>query len=173
MWQAAGTVVFLVAQLAGLLMVPFGLPGTWLQVAAVLAMTFMSDGALMGWGWVGAFTVLAAFGELVEFVSGQWGARRFGGSPAAAWGAFLGGLVGAVVGGVPVPILGSVIASFLGSVTGAMLGEMYHRRRLAPDLRVGAGAFLGRAVGIGTKTFIGFLMAITSGAVTIAQLWRS
>jgi uncharacterized protein YqgC (DUF456 family) len=173
MWQVAGTVVFLAAQLGGLLMIPFGLPGTWLQVVAVLAMTFMSDGALLGWGWVAAFVLLAAFGELVEFASGQWGARRFGGSPAAAWGAFLGGLVGAVVGGVPVPVVGSVVASFAGSVVGAMLGEMYRRRRLTPDLRIGAGALLGRAIGIGTKTFVGFLMAITSGAVVIAQLWRS
>src|SRR3954469_14524233 len=109
--------LLVLAQLAGLLMVPLGLPGTWLQVAALGAYAWASH-----WhgGWV-VFAVallLAAGAEVVEFVLGGRFARRYGGSRRAAWGAILGGLVGAVV-GTPVPVIGSVIGAFVGAFLGA------------------------------------------------------
>ena len=114
-----GLALFFVVQLVALAIVPLGLPGTFVQVGAAAVLTLASDGAHLGWWWVGTFLVLALVGEVVEFLSGQWGARRFGGSSAAAWGALAGGLIGAIVGGIPVPVVGSVIASFIGTFVGA------------------------------------------------------
>jgi len=167
--DAIGVALYLAVHVVALLMIPLGLPGTFVQLGAAVALTVLSDGARLGWGFVGLFAVLTLAGELVEFLSGQWGARRFGGSRHAAWGALLGGIVGAVVGGIPVPVVGSVIASFLGTFAGALAGEMYGRRRASLDLRVGVGAVIGRAIGVATKLSIAFFMLIVSAAVLIAQ----
>jgi uncharacterized protein YqgC (DUF456 family) len=161
----AAIVALLGVQLLGLLLVPLGLPGLWLQIAAAVGLVGL--GAI-GWEWAVGFGALAIFGETIEFLSGRWGARRFGGSPRAAWGAFLGGIVGAVVGGVPVPIIGAVVASFIGTFAGALLGEMSAQRHLAPNLRVGLGAVLGRVIGVGVKLWCGVMICV--GSVT-AVLW--
>lgn len=168
--EALGVALYFVVHVVALFMIPLGLPGTFLQVGAALALTLLTDGARLGWSWVVFFTVLALFGEVVEFVSGQWGARRFGGSRHAAWGALAGGIVGAIVGGIPVPIVGSVIASFIGTFLGALAGEMYGRRQAHLDLRVGVGALVGRVIGVATKLSIGLFMLIVSAAVLLGQL---
>ena len=168
--QSLGIALFFLAHGLALLMIPLGLPGTWVQVAAAAGMTIASGGTLMGWGWTGLCVALALLGEVVEFLSGQWGTRRFGGSRAAGWGALLGGLVGAFVGGIPVPVVGSVIASFLGTFAGALAGEMWAERALAARLHVGWGAVVGRVVGVATKLSLAFVMLIVSGAVLLAQL---
>lgn len=169
MIEAIGVALYFAANLLALVMIPLGLPGTFVQVGAAVALTLLSDGARLGWSWVGLFAVLAIVGEVVELVSGQWGARRFGGSRHAAWGALLGGIVGAIVGGVPVPVVGSMIASFIGTFVGALAGEIYVRRVLALHVKVGVGAVVGRIVAVATKLSLAFFMLIVSGAVLVGQ----
>jgi uncharacterized protein YqgC (DUF456 family) len=169
--EGLGVALYFVVHVLAVLMIPVGLPGTFVQVGAALALTLLTDGARLGWTWVVVFFGLALVGEAIEFVSGQWGARRFGGSRHAAWGALIGGLVGAIVGGIPVPIIGSVIASFIGTFVGALAGEMYGRRAASLDLRVGIGAIVGRVIGVATKLSIAFFMLIVSAAVLLAQVF--
>lgn len=166
-----GVVLVLLADVIGLLMIPVGLPGTFVQVGAALAMTVASGGAHLGWGWVAFFLGLALAGELVEFLSGRWGARRFGGSARSGWWALAGGVVGAFVGGIPVPVLGSILMSFVGTFVGALLGEMSARRAVAPDLRVGLGALVGRVAGTASKLAVGFLILIATASVLLAQVF--
>jgi uncharacterized protein len=145
-------------------MIPLGLPGLWLQIAACVTLVLASDGARLGWGWVAVFGGLAIVGEIAEFLSGQWGARRFGGSRAAGWGALIGGIAGAIVGGIPIPVLGAVVMSFVGTFAGAIAGEMWARRHGALDLRIGFGAVLGRAIGVATKLALALVILILSAA---------
>lgn len=165
-----GIVPLALVHLVALLAIPLGLPGTWLQVAAAAAVVWLSDGAWMGWTSVAVFTLLAGAGEAIEALTGAWGARRFGGSRVAAWGALVGGVVGAIVGGIPVPIVGSVIASFVGTFAGAMAAELWQRRTLRPDLRVGLGALVGRVIGVTTKLALGFTIAILSLAIVATRV---
>lgn len=160
---------YAVAVLLALLLIPLGLPGLWLQVGASIVVVLTSGGALLGWSWVLAFAGLAMLAELVEFLLGQWGTRRFGGSSRAAWGALIGGLLGAVVGGVPIPIVGAVVASFVGTFVGAIVGEMSERGDVAPDLRVGMGALVGRALSVAFKLGVGCLIFIVSVWTMIAH----
>jgi uncharacterized protein YqgC (DUF456 family) len=169
--EGLGVALYFAVLVVAVLMIPVGLPGTFVQVGAALALTVLTDGARLGWTWVLVFLGLALVGEAVEFVSGQWGARRFGGSRHAAWGALIGGIVGAVVGGIPVPIVGSVIASFIGTFVGALAGEMYGRQTASLELRVGIGAVVGRVIGVATKLSIAFFVLIVSAAVLLAQLF--
>ncbi|HYG75390.1 MAG TPA: DUF456 domain-containing protein [Planctomycetota bacterium] len=167
--SSAGMIAFFVALAAGMFIIPFGLPGTFLQIAATLALAAATGGALMAWHWVILFLVLALMGEGIEFLSGQWGARKFGGSKQAAWGAIIGGLCGALFGGalIPIPIVGSLIASFIGTFSGAIIGQMREENSKAPNLRVGMGAVIGRAIGVGVKMFIALVIAISSVAVVM------
>jgi uncharacterized protein YqgC (DUF456 family) len=152
--------VFVLAQLVALCVIPLGLPGTWLQVVAAAVAVWATDRPI---GWLLVLVVLAVAGEIAEMLSGQWGARRFGGSPRAAWGALIGGFAGLFI-GTPVPLVGSLVMSFVGSFVGAIVGEMSGRRQIAPELRVGLGAVLGRALGIAAKLGVGFVIAILSVA---------
>lgn len=161
--------LYAAALLVSLPLIPLGLPGLWIQVLASVLLAAATGGALIGWSWVMAFTALAIVAELVEFVSGQWGARRFGGSRRAAWGAFAGGLAGAFIGGVPLPVVGSIVASFIGTFAGAILGEMSAQRSVTPGLRVGVGAVVGRAIGVAAKTAVGLAIAIAGIAVVVVR----
>jgi len=153
-----GLVAIVLVQLAALCMIPLGLPGTWLQVLAAGIVTWSMDRPL--WGFV-IVLALAVAAEIAETLSGQWGARRFGGSRRAAWGALIGGFAGLFV-GTPLPVVGSLVMSFVGTFAGALAGEMVERGRLAPELRVGVGAMIGRALGIGMKLGTAFVIAVLS-----------
>ena len=144
-------------QLAGLLMVPLGLPGTWLQVIAIGAYAYATHWRL-GWWIFGIALVLAAMAEEVEFIMGGRFARKYGGSKRAAWGAILGGLVGALV-GTPVPVIGSVIGAFVGAFIGAAALELTANSELRGAMRVGWGAFLGRLAAAAMKSAVGVLIA--------------
>lgn len=154
---------------AGLVLVPIGLPGLWLMVLGVVAY-----GALTGFRSAGPVTIglavgLALVGEILETWLGFRFALRYGGSSRSGWGALLGGLVGAVS-GVPVPIIGSVIGAFLGSFVGAALVEYAVSRRAAVAVGAGWGAVLGRAAAAAVKMGLGLAIAIV-GVVAVIRGW--
>ena len=158
MGWTAGAIAIVLVQLAALCMIPLGLPGTWLQVIAAGIVTWTMGAS----PWMfGVIVALAVVGEVFETLSGRWGARRFGGSRRAAWGALIGGFAGLFV-GTPVPVIGSLVMSFVGTFAGALVGEMWERGELEAELRVGVGAMVGRAVGIATKLGAAFVIAILS-----------
>ena len=146
------------AQLLGLLLIPFGLPGIWLQVLAVAGYGMATEFRTVGWITIAAVTLLAAAAEVIEFALGGRYARLYGGSRRAAWGAILGGLVGAFL-GVPIPIIGSVIGAFVGAFAGAALLELTRSPEIRGALRVGWGAFVGRMVAVAVKSGIGVAIA--------------
>jgi uncharacterized protein YqgC (DUF456 family) len=146
------------AQVAGLLMIPFGLPGTWVQVAALAAYAYFTGFATVGWVPVVVVALLALAAEAIEFLLGGSFARRYGGGRRAAWGAIVGGMVGAVV-GIPLPIIGSIVGSLVGSFVGAALFELTTERGVGPALRTGWGALLGRLVATAVKSGVGVAVA--------------
>jgi uncharacterized protein YqgC (DUF456 family) len=159
-----GVVGFVLAELAALAMIPLGLPGTWLQVAIAGVLAWFHPDAASRVFVIAI--VLAVAGEVTDVVSGRWGTRRFGGSSRAAWGALLGGFAGLFI-GTPIPVVGSLVMSFVGTFVGAVAGELWGRGDLAPSLRSGWGAVVGRAVGVGVKMALAFTIAIAS---TVALL---
>lgn len=146
------------AQFAGLLLIPFGLPGTWVQVAAVAVYGAATGWETVGWPTVAFLAAIALVAEVFEWVLGARYARRYGGSPRAAWGAILGGIAGAIA-GVPVPVIGSVIGAFVGAFVGAAALELTRSPDARAALRVGWGAFVGRLVATAVKSAIGVAIA--------------
>jgi uncharacterized protein YqgC (DUF456 family) len=146
------------ALLACLVLVPLGLPGTWLMVAVAMAFPYIVGAEPLGAVTLVALVGLALVGELIEFTLSARYTRKYGGSRRASWGAVIGGIVGAMV-GVPVPIVGPVIGGFLGSFAGALLAEISRGSGHGAATRVAWGALIGRVVATAVKMGIGVAIA--------------
>jgi uncharacterized protein YqgC (DUF456 family) len=93
--------------------------------------------------------VLAVISYVVDFVASALGAKKTGASPQAIWGAALGALFG-IFFGLPGIILGPFI--------GAMAVQYMQDRDMVQAGKVGAGAWIGMAVGTALKLALVFLM---------------
>ena len=152
-------VLLLVLSVAGLVMIPLGLPGLWVMVGGILIYGWLTHFTSVGVATIAIVLALAFLGEIIENWIGFRYAKRYGGSRRAGWGAFIGGLVGAVI-GVPVAVIGSVIGAFIGSFIGAALFEYTYSRHAPTATRAGWGAIVGRAAGAAVKIALGLVMAV-------------
>ncbi len=156
--------------LAGWLMTVLGMPGNWLMVLVVVGYVFVvPEESTLAVGWPVAIAVglLAAVGELLEFLAGAMGVAKAGGSKRGAVLAMVGSIVGGIAGlfiGIPIPIVGSLIAALLfagmGALAGAMLGEAWYGRDLDESWQVGKAAFWGRLLGTLAKSIVGAVMVV-------------
>jgi uncharacterized protein len=152
------TVLLLAAVLVlGLVMIPFGMPGTWIIAGAALGYSILVPGSI-GVFTIIAVAVLAVIGEVIEFTLTAKYTKKYGGSRRASWGAIIGGMVGAIM-GVPVPIIGSVIGAFLGAFVGAFAAEITRGTGGVGATRVATGALIGRTLAAAVKVGIGVGMA--------------
>jgi uncharacterized protein len=161
MSDVVAVLVLAVCGLAGLVLVPLGLPGLWVMAAGFLGYGWLTGFRSVSVAMIALVVGLAFLGELVESWLGFRYARRYGGSGRAGWGALLGGLVGAVV-GVPVPVIGSVIGALLGSFGGAAVFEYSRSRRADVAVGAGWGAVVGRAAAAAAKIAIGVVIGVVS-----------
>jgi uncharacterized protein YqgC (DUF456 family) len=136
----------------GLLMIPFGLPGTWIIAAAALGYQILVPDSISMLTIAVVFG-LAVIGEVLEFTLSAKYTRKYGGSRRASWGAIIGGMIGAFV-GVPVPLVGPVLGAFAGAFIGAFLGEYSRGGEQGTAPRVATGALIGRAVAAAMKVAI-------------------
>ncbi|MEO7966283.1 MAG: DUF456 domain-containing protein [Gemmatimonadaceae bacterium] len=159
----------LAAALVGsLLLVPVGLPGTWLMVGCALVYDWLVPAAPIGWTYTGIAIGLTVLAEVLEFTLSARYTKKYGGSQRAGWGAILGGMAGAIM-GVPVPLIGSVIGAFVGAFVGALLMELTRKESTRGSAtRVAWGAFLGRVAAAMAKT--GLACAIA--ALLLVGAWR-
>ena len=141
--------------LLGLVMIPFGLPGTWIMAAGALGYSLLVPGSISIFTTV-LVALMALVGEIIEFTLTAKYTRKYGGSRRASWGAIIGGIVGAFM-GVPVPIVGPVIGAFLGAFIGAFAAQLT-QGNVGDATRVATGALVGRAVAAAMKVGIGLGM---------------
>lgn len=139
--------LLLLIMLAGLFIIPFGLPGLWLMIGVV---AYGTATGTVSWWIFGLLVLVGIAAELLEFLSVKRLSDRHGGSNLAFWGAIIGGLAGAVLGS-PVPVLGPLVGGILGTFAGAALVTAWELRHVGSAMRVGYGAALGRGVAIALK----------------------
>lgn len=161
--STALTVAGVVVMGAALLLVPLGLPGTWIMLAVVAAGAVAGE---VGWLTVVGLAGLLAAAEAAEFLLVKAAAERHGGSSPAFWGAVAGGLVGVAV-GAPVPVVGSLVAGVAGTFAGAFAVSLWRTRRARSAARVGWGAVLGRAASAAVKTGAGVVVLVVGGGALL------
>jgi uncharacterized protein YqgC (DUF456 family) len=147
-----------IALLVCLVLVPFGLPGTWLMIGVALLYGPLSGASGIGALTLGGAFLMAVIGELAELKLSLRYTSKYGGSKRAGWGAIIGGIIGAVM-GLPVPWIGSVLGAFAGAFLGALAAELSIGSSSGDATRAARGALLGRLLGTAIKCAIGIIMA--------------
>ena len=147
------TLLFTVIWLAALVatFIPI-VPATIIIWGAALLHAVLTGFQPISWGFLVGLGVLAVAAMLVDNLAAAWGAAKFGGSRAAAWGALAGGLVGLLLGP-----LGFMIGPFLGAV---IVELIVTRKSLLEAVRSGVGTLLGLLGGIGAKLVIHIVMGV-------------
>lgn len=153
-------ILFFIVMAAGLILLVFGLPGTWVILIAAALFDWITGNPGIGWGLLGLLLLLATIGELVEFISGILGAKKYDASGQATVAAFIGGIVGAVI-FAPIAFgLGAILGAFLGAFTGAFAIEYIRDNEFRRAWRSGLGALIGRVLGFVTKFAIALGMIV-------------
>ncbi|NNF11939.1 MAG: DUF456 domain-containing protein [Gemmatimonadetes bacterium] len=141
------SILAVLAMCAGVLMIPFGLPGLWFIVVVTLGLVLAGQ---VGWTLGLVVAGVAAVAEAAEFLVVARFGRAYGGSRRAFWGAVAGGMLGLFV-GFPVPLVGPVITAFIGTFLGAGAVTLLETRSLRRSARVGWGVVLARTVAVALK----------------------
>jgi len=165
-----------------LVLVVFGLPGTWVMLGlAVLVEVFggyyLAEASTFG-GWVlGGCTLLALTGEGLELLTGAAGTKLGGGTRRGMIGAMLGGFLGAIVFTplIPIPVLGTLVGALVGTFCGALAAERTRIDRpegeqadLKVELKAATGATIGRLLGTTAKAAIAVTLWI---GLSVAAFW--
>ncbi len=150
--------LLILAGLAGTILP--ALPGLPLMFAGMLLAAWAGKFALIGPWTLGVLLVLTLVSIAVDIFSTALGAKRVGASGLAMLGAAIGTLVGGIVFSLPGLILGPFI--------GAVAGEMLHGKPWQHASRVGAGTWIGLAVGTALKLALAFAML---GIFVFALFW--
>ena len=145
LWAAA--LMLVVLGFAGLIL-PV-LPGIPLLFLGLVAAAWAEGFVHVGFGTLAVLALLALLAWGADFAAVAFGARRFGTTPRAAWGAAAGLLVGLFFG-----LPGILLGPFLG----AMLGELLGNRSLREAGLASLGATLGLALGAAVKMALAFVM---------------
>ena len=161
-----GYCLFYLVMLAGVAIIPLGVPGQFLIVVAALAWCLVLPEALSLW-IVAILLGIAILAELLEAVAGFLGASKARGSIWSSFGALLGGIAGAIVGSLFLPVIGSLIGALVGTFAGAYAVEYYRTRAMTSATHVAKGALIGRIVGSIIKVFLSLVMIVI---VTVALL---
>ncbi|MBL8815705.1 MAG: DUF456 domain-containing protein [Planctomyces sp.] len=159
-WTAATLLVLVngCAVLANLLM----LPGNWVMVGSLTLFVLGTD-AGVGPTWTTVLIVagLAAFGEVLEMVTGSAKASKKGASRRAMLLSFGLSIAGSIGGAflVPIPFVGSAIGAVsgaaLGAFWGAWLGEAWKGTDTTKRNEIGTAAMVGRILGMFAKLIVG------------------
>jgi len=150
--------LLILAGLAGTILP--ALPGLPLMFAGMLLAAWAGKFALIGPWTLGVLLVLTLVSIAVDVMSTAMGAKRVGASGLAMVGAAIGTLVGGIVFSLPGLILGPFI--------GAVAGEMLHGKPWQHASRVGAGTWIGLAIGTALKLALAFAML---GIFAFALFW--
>ncbi len=145
LWLLAA--VFIVVGFAGLVL-PL-LPGIPMVFAGLVLLAWAENFAHVGWATLTLLGVLTLASYGVDFLAAALGAKKFGASSRAIWGAAIGALVG-IFFGLP----GLLLGPFLGAVAGEFSGTA----TLQKAMHAGVGATLGLLFGALLKIALAFAM---------------
>jgi len=137
-------IILILSMPAGLIAVVLGLPGTWLILLTSFLYSWLTGFSVITYQMLLGLLVLAVAAEVLEFWSGLWGARRYGGSKKAMLGTLIGGFTGAIILSPMLFGFGTVVGAFLGAFAGGFVLTYLEQRKMNEAVRVGWGGLLGK-----------------------------
>ena len=148
------------ALLVTVLLIPLGIPGTFMIAAAVLIEALITDFSYLSVNLILWLFALSVALEGLEYLITGVSAKRFGASNAGVWGAVVGGILGAIFGSAILPIIGTLFGALAGAYLGAVATELLRGKETDQALRAGFGAFVGNLGGKLVKVLGGSIMLI-------------
>ncbi|MBL6838868.1 MAG: DUF456 domain-containing protein [Puniceicoccaceae bacterium] len=139
---SVATLIFMFGLVGSLLPVVPGSFIVWLGV--IVHRLWMGADASVTWKIVILTGILTLFGQIVDFLMGIWGARKFGASWKGAVGAFVGAFVGFLV---PPPLFWLIV----GPIAGAVVGELAAGRTFREGGKAGVGTVVGGIIAFALK----------------------
>ena len=137
-------IILMLSMPAGLIAVVLGLPGTWLILITSFLYSWLTGFSVITYQMLLGLLVLAVAAEVLEFWSGLWGARRYGGSKKAMMGTLIGGFIGTIILSPMLFGFGTVVGAFLGAFAGGFVLAYLEQRKMNEAVRVGWGGLLGK-----------------------------
>ena len=134
-------------------------PATIIIWAAALLHALLTGFQPLDWTFLIGLALVGSSAFVIDNLAAAWGARKFGGSSAAGWGALLGGIAGIFV----LPPFGFLICPVIGAV---MLEMLVSKKSIEEALKSGVGTLVGMLGGIGLK----LLIHIGMGVMVILRL---
>ncbi len=144
------TILFFIVGLAGSLL-PI-IPGAVLIWIGMLVYGLITNFATLGLAFFIGQALAVALVYTIDYLSGAYGARRYGGSHYAVYGSIIGIVVGLVLMG-PAGLI-------FGPFAGAIIGELLNQKPLDTALKAGVGTLLGLLSGTIIKLAIQIMMII-------------
>jgi uncharacterized protein YqgC (DUF456 family) len=143
------------------------IPGNWVMLLCAVLVSWYSKWEAPSLVFLSIMLLVLLAGEVIETLGSLVGAKKFGASSMAAWGAIGGGLVGGLLGFlIPIPLIGSIIGAILGAFLVAWCIELLKQKPFKDATWAAVGAALGRAMGMGAKIACGlavwFLLIFTA-----------
>jgi uncharacterized protein YqgC (DUF456 family) len=126
------------------------LPGPPLSFAALIILSIARGWEPFGPAFLVVMGSLTAVVTILDYAAPALGAKRYGASKLAVWGAVIGMVVGILV----FPPWGMVLGAFLG----ALVGEGITQRNCGRMWRAGWGVFVGTLIGTGVKLALSGIM---------------
>jgi len=161
--EILGHILFWFVMLAGIVIIPFGIPGTFVIVGNALVFAWLTNFSEVTWKFLGLLLLIAVAVEVLEFFIGAATAGKYGASRLGMLGAIVGGFLGAIWGTGIVPLLGTLLGAFAGAFAGATLFEYINTKDFEKSVQVGFGAFLGTVGGKLTKIAVAVAMVVMVG----------
>ncbi len=147
-------ILFVVAWLAGVIATFFPVvPATIIIWLAALLHAVVTGFQPLDWTFLIGLALVGSSAFVIDNLAAAWGARKFGGSSAAGWGALLGGIAGIFV----LPPFGFLICPVLGAV---LLEMLVSKKSFEAAAKSGIGTLVGMLGGIGLKVVIHLAMGI-------------
>lgn len=160
--EIAGTVIFVILSLAGVLLIIAGVPGTLFILAGSFIYALLTKFASLDWKMLAVLLLMSIFAETADNIMSMLGAKKAGASGPSSWAVLAGSIAGAVIGGMFFPLAGSLIGAFAGGASAPIIMEYLRRRNLQSAVKAGMGALAGRMGGILIKILISLAMIITA-----------
>lgn len=152
--------LFTIFALAGLVSHVFGFPGNFIILGLSVLLAWYDGFKDISITILLVLLGLALLGELVEFILGILGAKKYKSSNKAIIGSIVFGIIGGIL-GIPFFFgIGAVIGAFIGAFFGAFLVEFVLEKNVDRAMKSGWGAFVGRLAGTFFKGAIGIAMIV-------------
>lgn len=147
------------------------LPGNWAVVVLVSLYAWLGPAAPeMGALFFVALVGLAVVGEVVEFLTQIWGAKKYGSSNKATFAGMLGAIAGAIFFAPFLFGIGAIFGALAGAWTGCYVAErLLANRPQAEAVTAANGALVGRFLGMVVKLGLGIAMVV----LTASAIWPS